>query len=265
MVPLAYVLRPVADVPAIGAQAAGTPHSIEHGSIEIESTARASHSDVMFREDNSTVYYKMEEATRCTTFSASIKPFSARKDGRGAWLAINGQYAGKDKWDAEIKVHDLHLHTSTFKGQTNYPLDKYVGSHRNAFVCLQQAKLHVDFQLPNERSRVKFLIDGIQCNDAGLQAAMASIRTDQTIDGLQSNFELAASHLLPYDPVRKRKSDHAGDKRGSAHISSVTGEETNVSSFGSKKGTGSTGVALRYHTKMEYKGLTEEQRNELRE
>jgi hypothetical protein len=184
MVPLAYVLRPVADVPAIGAQAAGTPHSIEHGSLETELTARASHLNALFREDNSTVYYKMEEATRGTIYAASIKPFSKRKDGRGARLAINGQYAGKDKWETEIKRHELHLHTGTFKGQNNYPLEKYVGSHRNAYVCMQQAALQVDIQLPNEKSRVNYMIDGILCNDAGLQAAMASIRTDQTVGGL---------------------------------------------------------------------------------
>ena len=37
---------------------------------------------------------------------------------------------------------------------------------------------HVQYQLPNERSCVGFLIDAIQCADAGLQAAMASVKTD---------------------------------------------------------------------------------------
>ena len=54
-IPLAYVIRPEADVPAIGAQAAGTPHSNEHGAIEIELIARASHGHPLFRDDNSTM------------------------------------------------------------------------------------------------------------------------------------------------------------------------------------------------------------------
>ena len=37
---------------------------------------------------------------------------------------------------------------------------------------------HVQYQLPNECSRVGFLIDAIQCADAGLQATMASVKTD---------------------------------------------------------------------------------------
>jgi hypothetical protein len=137
--------------------------------------------------------------------------------------------------------------------------------HRNAFVSIQAAAEHVPYQLPNGHSRVGYLLDAIQCNDAGLQAAMASIKTDQAADGLRNNFEPSATHLLPYDPVQKKRNDHAGGKRGAADISDTTGEEANVSSFGSKKGTGSTGVSLRYHTHAEYIQLPDEQKNELRE
>jgi hypothetical protein len=96
-IPLAYVIRPEADVPPIGAQAAGTPHSADHGSIEMDLIARASHGHPLFREDNSTMYYKLEEATRSTSYAASIKPFQRTKNGRAAWLALSSQYAGKDK------------------------------------------------------------------------------------------------------------------------------------------------------------------------
>ena len=37
---------------------------------------------------------------------------------------------------------------------------------------------HIQYQLPSERSHVGFLIDAIQCANAGLQAAMASVKTD---------------------------------------------------------------------------------------
>ena len=63
---------------------------------------------------------------------------------------------------------------------------------------------HVQYQLPNEHSRVGFLIDAIQCADAGLQAAMASVKTDNGPNGLRNSFEKAVSHLLPYDPVAKK-------------------------------------------------------------
>ena len=61
---------------------------------------------------------------------------------------------------------------------------------------------HVQYQLPN--IHVGFLIDAIQCADAGLQAAMASVKRDNGPHGLQNNFERAVSHLLPYDPIAKK-------------------------------------------------------------
>ena len=78
---------------------------------------------------------------------------------------------------------------------------------------------HVQYQLPNEHSRVGFLLEVIQCSDPGLQAAMASIKTDNGLEGMTNNFEATAAHLLPYDPVAKKRS--SGQKRGSAQISSV--------------------------------------------
>ena len=264
-IPLAYVIRPEATAPAIGIQATGAPHSTEHEAIETELIARASHGHALFREDNSSVYYKLEEATRATSYAASIKPYQRTKNGREAWLALSNQYAGKDKWEAEIKRHEQLLHTREWKGQSNFTLERFIAQHRNAFVSMQAAAEHITYQLPNEHSRVGYLLDAIQCSDAGLQAAMASIKTDQDVNGLRNNFEAAATHLLPYDPVQKKRVDHAGSKRGSADISDATGEEANISSFGSKKGNGSTGVPLRYHTKAEYDLLDKGQKDELRE
>jgi hypothetical protein len=265
IIPLAYVIRPVAAVPVIGAQAAGTPHSTEHEAIETELIARASHGHALFREDNSAVYYKLEEATRATSYAASIKPFQRAKNGREAWLALSNQYAGNDKWEAEIKRQEQLLHTRLWKGQSNFTLERFIAQHRNAYVSMQAAAEVVTYQLPNEHSRVGFLLNSIQCNDPGLQAAMAAINTDKTANGLREDFEAAATHLLPYDPVQKKRIDQAGGKRGSADISDTTGEEANISSFGAKKGIGSSGVSLRYHTKVEYEKLDKAQKTELRE
>ena len=63
---------------------------------------------------------------------------------------------------------------------------------------------HVQYQVPHDYSRVGFLIHVIQCSDAGLQAPVASVKTDNGPNGLRNNFERAVSHLLPYDPVAKK-------------------------------------------------------------
>jgi hypothetical protein len=268
-IPLAYVIRPEATVPMVGAQAAGTPHSVQHEAIDAELISQASHEHPLFREDNSSVYYKLEETTRATSHAASIKPYQRTKNGRDAWLALSNQYAGKDKWEAEIKRHEQLMRTRTWKGQSNFTLERFIAQHRNAFVSMQAAAEHVTYQIPNSHCRVGYLLDAIQCSDAGLQAVMANIKTDQGETGLRNDFEArhsTASFLLQYDPVQKKRNDH-GTKRGPADISDATGEEAyvNVSSFGTKKGNGSSGVPLRYHKKEEYNLLTKAQQRELRE
>ncbi len=268
--PLSYVIRKESAIPAIGVMAHGTPHSAEHESIEEELRMRTSHTGTPFTKDNELVYYFLEQATRGTSYNASVKPFgntrSGKKNGRAAWFALTKQYCGKDKWEAEIKKHEQVIHSRIWKGQSNFPLEKFIAQHRIAFVTLQSAAEHVTIQLPSEHSRVGYLLSAIQNSDAGLQAAMASINTDLSVNGLRSNFEDAASHLLPYDPVLKHRQDErSAGKRGIGNISDATGEKVNISAFGAKKGKGRTGVPLRYHKSSEYIQLSKEQKEELRE
>ena len=123
MIPLAYVIRIDPQVPAVAPTLApNQPHSTEHESVESELMARASHTHAHFRDDDSVVYYHLEEATRGTSYAASIKPYQKVKDARGAWKALTSQYAGKDKWEAEIKRQEQLLHTRIWKGQSNFSL-----------------------------------------------------------------------------------------------------------------------------------------------
>ena len=239
MIPLACVIRTNPQVPGIAPTLApNQPHSTEHGSVEEELIARASHTHALFRDDNSVVYYHLEKATRGTSYAASIKPFTRAKDGRGAWKAL----------------------TRIWKGQSNFSLENFISQHRNAYVSMQASAEHVQYQLPNEHSRVGFLLEVIQCSDAGLQAAMASIKTDNGPEGMRNNFEATAAHLLPYDPVAKKRSN--GQKRGAAQISSVMDPTPNTTK---KPSIGKTGVHLRYYKTGEYRNLTNEQKEELKE
>ena len=161
IIPLAYVIRIDPQVPGPAPTLApNQPHSTEHGSVEGELIARASHTHALFRDDNSVVYYHLEEATRGASYAASIKPFQRGKDGRGAWKALTSQHAGKDKWEAEINNQEQLLHTRIWK------------EHRNAYVSMQASAEHVQYRLPNEHSRVGFLLEVIQCSDPGLQAVL---------------------------------------------------------------------------------------------
>jgi hypothetical protein len=130
----------------------------------------------MHCSETTTLLY-LGEATRSTAYAASIKPFQRRKDGRLAWLALLGQYAGNDKWEAEIKIQEAS-YTPEF-GRVNAtsrsnPLSPSTGTPT---VSMEACAEHAQYQFPNQHSIVGFLLDAIQNNDAGLQAAIASVRT----------------------------------------------------------------------------------------
>eukprot|EP00957_Ditylum_brightwellii_P123619 9424877-Ditylum_brightwellii.AAC.1 len=83
---------------------------------------------------------------------------------------------------------------------------------------MEAASQHVNFQLPNGHSHVGYLLASIKNNNAGLQATMTNINSDQNVDGMRLDFEKAVAHLLPYCPVAKRKTA-IGNKRRAADIS----------------------------------------------
>ena len=95
---------------------------------------------------------------------------------------------------------------------------------------------------------------------------MASVKMDNGPHGLRNNFKRAVSHLLPYDPVAKKRA--MGIKHGSALISLAEAENrpiTTIAANDSKPSIGKTGVHLRYHKHHEYRKLTQEQHHELSE
>ena len=75
-IPLVYIICDEPNPPAATLPlAAGQPHSIEHGSVESNLIARASHTHALFHNDNSDLYYLLEEATWGTQYATFIKPF----------------------------------------------------------------------------------------------------------------------------------------------------------------------------------------------
>ena len=293
-IPLSYVVRETVEVPAQAPPLANNkPHSTEHGSIEMELVARASHDHPLFREDNSKVYFFLEESLRGTNYAPSLKPYQREKDGRGAMLGVTGQYAGIDKWEAELHRQDEFVHNRVWKGQSNFPLEKFIAQHRNAFVSMTQCATHVQFQLPNEYTRVGYLINNIHTSDPKLQAAIAVVESDTNDGGKRNDFESAASYILPKDPVaarllsRKQKGGGADVAAADANAdaaaisainaasdygakigrtqNAVRATQKEISAFGTKVGRGQTGVHLRYYKKAEYNKLSSEQKDELRE
>ena len=62
----------------------------------------------------------------------------------------------------------------------------------------------MSYQLPNQETRVKALLDNIKNSNTELQAAIALIRSNEADDGKLKSFELTAAYIIPQDPVVKR-------------------------------------------------------------
>eukprot|EP00957_Ditylum_brightwellii_P159865 12169119-Ditylum_brightwellii.AAC.1 len=89
---------------------------------------------------------------------------------------------------------------------------------------MKEVAEHVPFQLPNEFTKVGFLLAGITSSDAGLQAAMANIKSNANPASETSKrhyFELAANYLQPFCPVLKKFP--SGTKRDAIKISDMSG------------------------------------------
>ena len=268
--PLAYVLRDkVTVLPETVPDGDNTPTDtlLENrayglgGSVLNDLISRMSHEHPLYKTDNAKVYSALEEATRSTAYSSTVKAFSRRRDGRAAWFALVSSHAGSDKWESLQKENVKWLLNTKWNGRV-YTLEKFCNQHRSRYVNLEEAQNHVDFQLPTEHTRVGYLIDNIENPDADLRAAIANIR--QNVNGTRSNFELAIGVLLPVDPFAKFKRRNGGpanrNENGDANISSAY-------SLGNKDkpnaGTGKTGVNLRFHKLSEYNQLTAAQKDEL--
>lgn len=268
--PLSWIYRQDAAVPAVApALEADQPFSTEHGSVSQELVARMSHAHPLFRPDNATGYAQLVTATLGTQYASTIAPFKRTKDGRGALKALKAQFAGKSHWDKEVKLMTDFIHGSKFTGNTGFTLHAFLAKHRASYHTLQRCAEHVQVELPNERSRVGYLLDNIDCPDRDVVTALSHIRMDDGAAGMRSDFERAVAFLLPTDPVKKKR---GGNKRNAGHISATTaagggggkkeGQKTKKTRFKSTFGT--TGVEFRFYKTAEFNKLTNEQKDELR-
>ena len=192
--PLLYIVRetvavkPEAENPLENSNAYGSS-----GSVFDELIERVSHTHPLYKSDNSYVYSLLEESTRGSIYASSIKSYSRSKDGRAAYIALVSSHAGDDKWEKLQKDKMKFLMNTKWNGK-DYSLEKFCGIHRTAFVQMEEASLHVEFQLPNEHSRVGYLIDNIVNSDPDLRAAIAQVRVDRS--GMRSQFEDTVTYIL---------------------------------------------------------------------
>ena len=251
--PLAYIIRDDAAVdPVPPVLALGEPFAAEYGSIEGEMIARLSHSHALYKSDNGQVFDIIESALRGTAISPSITQFRKTRDSRSAYLALKMQHAGQDVWDKLNREAESKLQQAKWNGTTNITLQQHMSMHRREWITLQDCSQHIPVDVPNGRQRVTWLMNSITSVDPGILVALAAIRQDEA--DKRVNFESAVAYLAPVCPVAAKQQKKG---RFEASISGTTA--------GGLGAIGKTGVALRYHKRVDFMKLREDQKKELKE
>lgn len=135
-IPLSYITRGNVEPNDLPDREEGKPHSVNSSVIE-DLTEYASHDHPRYKDDNAKIYYFLEEATRGTEYASALKTYQKQKDGKNALSSICNQYAGQDKWLAEVKKQQNIMYNLEWKGQSNFSLEKFIGLHRNAYISMQ--------------------------------------------------------------------------------------------------------------------------------
>lgn len=178
---------------------------------------------------------------------SSIRPHQCSGNGQAALEAVVLHNMGNTKLDDLIdKAMNKITKAVLWNGKNSqYPLIRHISDHRISFNDIVKAADKINYAVMNERIRVTYLLDSIQCNHQQLVAAKTAILSD---DAKQNNFELAADFLLLN--AKSFKSEK------------VQGDDWNVSVL-QQKDTNKPQVELRYYKKKEYDKLTKEQKAEL--
>jgi len=253
--PIIYVIRNVADESGITRPPLlpNQPHSAEYGSIEGELIHLSSHDHPLFTQDNTAVYDRMEQGLRGTSYAATMVKYRKKRDGKGAMLALVSQHAGKAVWEKRIKAAEDYMQTRKWTGTSSVTLEAHLDMHRSSLVALEEASEHVQHQIPEERTRVTYVLNSIDCKDPEVLSAVSAVR--QNDPGMRDDFESAACFLQPTCPVARRG---GGKSRNlTADIAALNPKlET---------GKGSTGVELRWYTRKQFAKLSQDQKEELKQ
>lgn len=259
-IPLSYLIRDEVIPGQIQGLPAGRqlPYSPMYRSFQEELIARATHVHATYATDNEQLYHIISTALKDTPFMASIKRHRGAKNGRGAYLDLVTHHSGTTKWNDLAAESDKKATSLVWNGRSHrYTLMMHINNLRTCHNNLLRANDHIEYAVPTETQRVERLLNSIQTNDPGLVSAKTTIRSSKDPNnGLYTDFERAADFILQVAPKGRQGSrDH--------NISGVQQDFDDVEkplSCGPK-----TGVELRYHSRKEFKALSNEERNELLE
>jgi hypothetical protein len=155
--PLSYVVRAVADVPAIAPpHQAGEPHSEENELIEGNMAACMSHTHALYKIDNGLVFDLIENAVSGSNVTSTIAPFHKTRNGRGAMNVLKTQHAGEAIWDRLVKEAEHILSNKIWSCNTPTTLSQHMGTHCHAYITLTECSEHIPVDVPNDQAHVSY-------------------------------------------------------------------------------------------------------------
>ena len=250
-VSLAYVIREDVAPAPLEPLENGRITSQSYSSLMEELIMRTPHTGVSYGEDNAKVFSILQDMVAGTPYETSLKAHQRLRDGRGAYMALCKHNLGSAKWDKVIEDAESYILRREWNGRNyRFSLKAHIARHRDAHNDMEKASQFISYQVPDDHTRVGRLLKSITSKDPSVLAAITHILGTTS---LRDDFEEAADFLLL---TQSTQSNPQASQRVSA---------TRTGKKGKSAGTGKTGVEFRYHTVSEFRKLTKDQIDELKE
>ena len=144
---------------------------------------------------------------------SSMKTFQRTIDGRGALQAIQCHNMGDSKWDKVMEDAELVVQTRMWNGKNSiFLLKAHINKHSEAHNDFVRASQHVDYEPPNEHTRVSRLLKCITTSD---QQVIAVTTTILAYNAKHDDLELASDFLILAAPQKQ------GDENEQQRISAI--------------------------------------------
>jgi ribosomal protein L29 len=251
-VALSYVIRDNVEPAPILPQQPDSAVGAGYDSIMDELIATTPHTGDGYAEDNATVFQILQDMTSGTSFESSIKTYQRLRNGRAAYEALCQHNMGTSKWDKIVKDAETYVMKREWNGKNHrFTLRAHIIKHREAHNEMRRSSDYVQYDVPNEHTRVGRLIKSITTKDPSILAAITHI---QGSDVQRNDFEAAADFLLLTAP---------NNGNAPERVQRIAAVRDNRNKDKKKYGTGDSGVELRYHSQKEYQKLNREQKKDL--
>ena len=258
-VPLSYIIRKNVAPAALEDTQALLPFAESYNDLNAELIACTPHTGPTYATDNAMVLKLLQQLVQTSSHVSSLKPFQSRRDGRGAYNALRKHNFGNSKWDKLIEDAEAAVTSRIWDGKNHrFPLKLHIRNHRDAHNDFANAAQHVNYNPPNEKTRVSRLLKSITCNDTAVISAITTVRADPT---KEDDFEEAADFLLKCAPEKKQQR-HVHQISALSH----NNHNNNNNDSGNRNGkvqVGQTGVEFRYYKKRDFDNLNQDQKTEL--